>query len=123
MLPLIRQRQILVVDDDPFVCETVAMLLESDGHVVTPANSAQQALSLFQLGKFDLVFTDFLMPSMTGDKLAAEIKTLAPRQPVIMLTAHPEKFQRLDHPFTGIDLVIGKPFDLENLREGVALAD
>jgi CheY-like chemotaxis protein len=48
----------MVVDDEPMVCDTVMMLLESDGHSVTRANSGRQALSLFQPGKFDLIFTD-----------------------------------------------------------------
>src|SRR5207244_7551821 len=88
-----RKRQILVVDDEPMVCETVMMLLEADGHMVTRAYSAQQALSLFQPGRFDLIFTDFFMPTMTGEQLAVAIKLQSPGQPVVMLTAYSEKLQ------------------------------
>jgi CheY-like chemotaxis protein len=117
--PDMRQRQILVVDDEPLMCETVMMLLESEGHLVTRANSGQQALSLFQPGRFDLIFTDFFMPSMTGEQLAVAIKSQSPAQPVVMLTAYPEKLQSRARPPSVVDLFIGKPFELDSLRAAI----
>jgi two-component system cell cycle sensor histidine kinase/response regulator CckA len=114
-----RQRQIMVVDDEPLVCETVIMLLESEGHRVTRAHSAQQALSLFQPGKFDLIFTDFFMPWMTGEQLAYAIKSQCPAQPVVMLTAYSEKLQSWQRPASVVDLFIGKPFELDSLRAAI----
>jgi CheY-like chemotaxis protein len=112
-----RKRQILVVDDDAIVCETVMMILQIDGHVVHSANSGAQALALFEPGKFDLIITDFFMPAMTGEKLAAAIKTQSPTQPVVMLTAYPEKLSR-ENP-QAIDLLLGKPFEINALRDAV----
>ena len=114
-----RKRQILVVDDEPLVCETVMMLLESEGHLVTRASSGQQALSLFRPGKFDLIFTDFFMPSMTGEQLTVAIKSQCPAQPVVMLTAYPEKLQAYGRPPSAVDLFIGKPFELDSLRAAI----
>ncbi len=114
-----RKQQILVVDDEPLVCETVMMLLESEGHVVARANSAQQALALFQPGRFDLIFTDFFMPTMTGEQLAIAIKSRCPAQPVVMLTAYPEKLQSYGRPPSVVDLFIGKPFEVESLRAAI----
>jgi len=111
------KRHILVVDDDAFVCEAVTMILEIDGHLVDSASSGAQALALFQPGKFDLIITDFFMPAMTGEKLAAAIKTRSPSQPVVMLTAYPEKLSR-ENP-EGVDLLIGKPFEINALRDAV----
>src|SRR5258706_9791557 len=67
-------RRILVVDDEPFVCDAVKMMLMFDGHIVETANNGKEALDIFSTGKFDLVITDFAMPSMKGDELAAQIK-------------------------------------------------
>ena len=111
------KRHILVVDDDALVCETVTMILQIDGHVVDSASSGAQALALFQPGKFDLIITDFFMPAMTGEKLAAAIKTRSPSQPVVMLTAYPEKLSR-ENP-QDVDLLIGKPFEINALRDAV----
>jgi CheY-like chemotaxis protein len=120
--PKIPAKRILVVDDEPFVCDAVKMMLAFDGHQVQTANSGKEALALFENGKFDLVITDFAMPEMKGDELANAIKTRAPEQPVVMITAYAEMLQASDHPLPGVDFVISKPFLLENLREAIGRA-
>jgi len=114
------QRRILVVDDEPFVCDAVKMMLTFDGHVVETASNGKDALEMFEKGKFDLVITDFAMPNMKGDELAATIKARSPGQPVVMITAYAEMLQSSGNPLTGVDFVISKPFLLENLREAIA---
>jgi CheY-like chemotaxis protein len=113
-------RHILVVDDEPLVCQTVQILLEPEGYVVDGAKSGAEALALFEPGKFDMVFTDYLMPEMKGDQLAAAIKRRAPKQPIVMLTAYPEKLQSSDCPLGGVDSFICKPFEAETLRTAIA---
>jgi len=117
--PAFPQRRILVVDDEPFVCDAVKMMLAFDGHVVEVANSAQEALTKMAESKFDVVITDFAMPVMKGDELAAIIKKRDPKQPVILITAYAEMLQSTGNPLTGVDCVISKPFLLENLREAL----
>src|SRR5215510_7476927 len=114
--PAFPQRRILVVDDEPFVCDAVKMMLTFDGHIVETASNGKDALEKFENGKFDLVITDFAMPTMKGDELAAAIKAKAPRQPVVMITAYAEMLQSSGNPLKGVDFMIGKPFLLENLR-------
>ena len=92
------------------------MLLNIDGHEVETTNSSQEALGIFESGRFDLVFTDFAMPGMNGHQLAAAIKAGAPNQPVIMITGHAGTLL----PSPDVDFVIGKPFLLEHLREAIA---
>src|SRR5215831_20946303 len=118
--PVIPAKKILVVDDEPFVCDAVKMMLEFDGHDVHTANNAKEALERFDQGRFDLVITDFAMPVMKGDELAAAIKARSPGQPVVMITAYAEMLQTGGHPLKGIDFVVSKPFLLENLREAIA---
>lgn len=115
-----RQRHILVVDDESFVRQSVHILLQGEGYLVEDAESGAEALALFEPGKFDMIFTDYLMPGMRGDQLAAAIKERAPNQPVVMLTAFLEKFQSAEHRPGGVDSVIGKPFALDALRSALA---
>jgi CheY-like chemotaxis protein len=115
-----RQRHILVVDDESFVRQSVQILLQGDGYLVHEAKSGAEALAMFEPDKFEMVFTDYLMPEMRGDKLAAAIKQRSPKQPVVMLTAFPERFQSADcHP-GGVDALICKPFGLDTLRAVLA---
>jgi CheY-like chemotaxis protein len=108
-------QRILVVDDEPFVCESVKMLLAYDGHVVETAGGGNEALAKYDPAKFDLVITDFSMEGMKGDQLARAIKQLAPDKPIILLTAFPPE-RKPD----GIDLVLTKPFYFDSLREALA---
>jgi putative two-component system response regulator len=118
--PGIPQRKILVVDDEPFVCDAVKMMLSFDGHLVETASNGKQALDLLQKSRFDLVITDYAMPSMKGDELAAQIKSQTPGQPVVMITAYAEMLQASGNALKGVDCIISKPFLLENLREAIA---
>jgi CheY-like chemotaxis protein len=108
--------RILVVDDEPTVGNTVKMLLKFDGHDVEAANSSKEALDMFESGQFDLIFTDYTMPGMNGNQLAAAIKAGAPDQPIVMITAHAGTLP----PSPNVDFVVGKPFRLEHLREAIA---
>ena len=107
-------RRILVVDDEPLVCDAVKMLLAFDGHSVQTATNAADALTLFGREKFDLV-----MPGMRGDQLAAAIKARDPKQPVVMITAHAEMLPGGPSPPEGVDVLISKPFLLQHLRDAI----
>ncbi len=119
-MPDVPHRRILVVDDEPFVCEAVELMLRFDGHEVATAGSGKAALEMLGAGKFDLVITDYEMPGMKGDELATAIKGRFPKLPVVMITAYAELLQSSGKPATGVDAVISKPFLLENLREAIA---
>jgi CheY-like chemotaxis protein len=118
--PAFPQRRILVVDDEPLVCDAVRMMLDFDGHVVKTAGNGKEALAMLEKDQFDLVITDFEMPAMKGDELAAAIKARRPKQPVVMITAYAEMLKSSGNPLTGVDLIISKPFLLENLRAAIA---
>ena len=120
--PATTPKRILVVDDEPFVCDAVKMMLEFDGHKVQTASSAKAALESFSPEKFDLVITDYAMPLMKGDELAQRIRERAPGPPVVLITAYAEMLQASQSPLAGVDSVVSKPFLLEDLRAAISKA-
>jgi CheY-like chemotaxis protein len=114
------QRRILVVDDEPLVCDAVKMMLEFDGHLVETASSGKDALEVLAKARFDLIIIDFEMPVMKGDELAVAVKAREPKQPIVMITAYAEMLQASGNRLTGVDCLISKPFLLENLRAAIA---
>jgi CheY-like chemotaxis protein len=116
---VVRGKRVLLVDDEPFVRNATAMLLGVDAHEVTEAENGVQALELFQRNRFDLVITDYQMPEMKGDELAARIRQLAPAQPIIMITAYHE---RLGDPSVPVAAILAKPFAFDLLRRTIAQA-
>jgi CheY-like chemotaxis protein len=115
-------KKILVVDDEPLVCEAVKMMLEFDGHEVITAGDGSEALELFEQGSFDLVITDYKMPGMHGDELATALKARRPGQPVIMLTAHAEMIKTTAVPLNGVDELVSKPFQFADLQAAIKKA-
>lgn len=119
-MPGVSPKRILVVDDEPIVCDAVKMMLEFDGHKIETANGADEALAAFEKASFDVVITDYSMPGMKGNELAARLKALKPGQPVVMITAYAEMLAAEQTPLDAVDHLISKPFLLEDLRAAVA---
>jgi two-component system phosphate regulon response regulator PhoB len=109
-------KRILLVEDERAVREALRVLFTMDAHTVVEANNGAEALALFRNGRFDLVVTDFEMPFVKGDELAARIRRLSPQQPILMLTAYSHK-RSVENP---VDVVVNKPFDSTLLRETMA---
>jgi signal transduction histidine kinase len=112
--------RILIVEDEPLVREVLGVYLTEDHHQITTAVNGREGLEKFQAGDFDLVLTDRAMPEMNGDQLAAEIKKLKPRQPLILLTGFGDLMTGAGEQPDGVDLVVSKPFTLNTLRGAIA---
>jgi CheY-like chemotaxis protein len=111
--------KILLVDDDLDANNTVAWMLEFDGHEVRTVNSSEAALALLAKSRFDLIITEYWLPSMKGDELAAIIKQEYPDHPIILMAANSEEINADAHPFAGVDCLVSKSFSLVQLREAM----
>lgn len=109
-----------MVDDEPAVANVMEMMLRFEGHEVQTVTGGREALALLEQNQFDFIITDYAMPEMKGDELAAIIKQRWPKQPVIMLTAHAEMLKGSGLAMSGIDALINKPFLLDDLRTAMA---
>lgn len=79
--------RILVVDDDPFVAEMLAVILDADGYTVETAENGADALAKFSAApETGLVISDMNMPGMTGLELIGRIRAAKPGFPAILLT-------------------------------------
>jgi signal transduction histidine kinase/ActR/RegA family two-component response regulator len=107
--------RILMVEDDVLVSSVVAPALEGDGHTVTTCGSADQAACLLSEDqRFDVVFTDMVMPGkMTGMDLVLWCREHAPDLPVVVATGY------TTHSVDGAE-VLRKPYDIEMLVAALA---
>ena len=106
---------VLVVDDDEMVRSTVTRLLTLSGHEVNRASSGAEALSMFDENTYDIVFTDFGMPEMTGAELAQKLKDNDPDLPVILLTGYTETETAINE----VDGILSKPFKRDELETAI----
>ena len=116
-----RTLNVLVADDEQPVREVLSQYLTSDGHMVETTSNGRDALEKMRAGGIDLVVTDMGMPDMSGDQLAVSIKRIK-AVPVIMLTALKEFIEVDKQKPSGVDIIVGKPVTLVDLRKAIAQA-
>jgi CheY-like chemotaxis protein len=116
------KKYILVVDDDPDLVETVAMMLESKGCEVGKAYDGVEGEESIKQRRPDLVILDVMMPRKDGYILCAELKSDPKTRdiPVVLLTAVGEavpstRYSHADGMATEADDYIPKPIDTEGL--------
>ena len=78
--------QILVVDDDPSVRESLGMLLLAAGYDVAEADSGVSALSQLNRTVPDLIVTDLNMPQMSGVELISQVRSRFPPIPIVAMS-------------------------------------
>jgi len=115
------RERILFVDDEPAIARMQRMNLEKLGYAVTVFTSSREALDAFRAAPdaFDVVITDMAMPHMDGDRLAAEIKALRPRTPVILCTGFSERANDEALAPLGLDGFLMKPVDRDRMARAV----
>ena len=107
-----RTGHILLVEDNEEVGQFAEALLSELGHRVEWARSGEEALALAGASRFDAVFSDVVMPGMSGLELADQLKRIRPRLPVILTTGYSDE---IAEGGTGGRPVILKPYRLETL--------
>jgi PAS domain S-box-containing protein len=114
---------VLLAEDNPINAKIVMTMLRREGHSVVHVVDGRAALAAFEAGAFDLVLMDVQMPGLDGLDATRAIRTLEEgrgrRVPVVALTAGvmPEEVERCYA--AGIDEVLGKPLNLQQLRATV----
>ncbi len=106
---------VLVVDDEPKLCDLLSSALsQNDVHVFTASNGVQ-ALAILEQEDIDLVISDWRMPGMDGPQLLAEVKQRYSHLPVIVMTAYSTVKNAVQSMRNGAYDYIAKPFDIDEL--------
>jgi len=108
--------RILVVDDEVNICRLLDRYLTRLGHAVTTAHSVPEAVALLGPDRFDLVLTDLRLPGLSGIDLLNEVRARAAGTRMILMSAHADVTHAAQAIERGIDQLIIKPFDLEDIR-------
>ena len=111
-----KKNRILIVDDDHAMRLALSESLESCGYDIGAAENGNEALSLFNKRKFDLVVTDMKMPGMTGIEVLQGVKKMSPDIPVILITAYGTVNTAVEAMKEGAAEFIMKPFSLDDLE-------
>ncbi len=112
--------RILVVDDDPTVCDVMTLTLQNSGLYAVGFTSAHNALESLKNHEWDLVLTDIYMKEMNGLDFLREIKMLYSDMPVIVITAYASVKTALEAVKNGAEDYLIKPHDIKVLHHRVS---
>jgi CheY-like chemotaxis protein len=114
---MMRSARILVIDDEEAVRDILSRMLRTKGHQVETASDGDEGIELFKKQPFDLVFTDLGMPKLSGWDVGKALKKLNPKIPIIMITGWGMELNREKMGQNGIDLMISKPFNFDQVTQ------
>ena len=106
--------RILVVEDEPSICENLVYALEADGFAVASAATGSAALRLVETQPCDLVILDVGLPDMTGFEVCRAIRQTR-SVPILFLTARSSEVDRVVGLEIGGDDYVVKPFSPREL--------
>jgi two-component system, chemotaxis family, chemotaxis protein CheY len=113
-----KQRRILVVDDDPSICQTLRIGLGKAGYEVIEARDGDEGLRHWRVGGADLIVADIYMPHKSGLQLIMELRAESPSTPIIAMSdgGRTKNLGPLEYSeVLGTVRTIAKPFTLEQM--------
>ena len=112
-----------MVDDEPAMCDLIASIASSSGYDIVTATHVTEALARLDAGeRFDLAVLDVVMPAMSGDDLAREIRRRDPDAKVLFVTGYNEALFQARPVLWHGETFLDKPFTPASLLEAMAMA-
>ena len=117
-------KQILIVDDEPFIRQTISEVTQKYGMVADTASDGKQALSLIGQRTYDLVVSDIKLPHATGYEVFAAARAKNEQLPVILMTGfgYDPNHSIVRANREGLSAVLYKPFKIDQLMAEIRQA-
>ena len=111
----LRDKKILIVDDDPEVMASIDQAIQSEGALTQTCSDGNTAVRICEADPPDLVVLDMMLPKRSGFLVLERIKKLAAPPKVVMVTANEGKRHQQYAENLGVDGYLLKPVRLERL--------
>lgn len=108
--------RILLVEDDPSLCDAAAYWLRARGYEVDCCKDGEEAAWYMKEGSFDCILLDRMLPHIDGLTLLSQLRARRDFTPVILVTALGSLFDKLSGLDGGADDYLVKPFEMEELE-------
>jgi DNA-binding response OmpR family regulator len=113
--PANREINLLIVEDEHHLAESVARRMEEEGYSVDVANDGEEGFRLASTKKYHLIILDLLLPKKDGLQVLREIRRNKVQSMVLVLTARSTVEERVDGLRLGADDYLTKPFAFAEL--------
>lgn len=110
---------ILIIEDEVLLANSIKSLLERKGFQVEMVHDGESGVEYAELGIYDLIILDVMMPKMDGYEVARQLRSKRCNTPILMLTAKSEVRDRITGLDAGADYYLTKPFDSGELMASI----
>ncbi|MDD5907538.1 MAG: response regulator transcription factor [Clostridia bacterium] len=107
--------KILIIEDEKLLADSIKVLLERKGFQVECAYDGKTGEEYAELGIYDLLILDVMMPELNGYQVAQQVRAKRCSTPILMLTARSDLEDRIAGLNAGADYYLTKPFDTREL--------
>ena len=107
--------KILIIEDEKLLADSLKVLLEAKGFTVDAVYDGETGAAYAELGIYDLLILDVMMPGMDGYQVARQVRAKRFATPILMLTAKSDILDRVEGLNAGADYYLTKPFDTREL--------
>ena len=107
--------KILIVEDDKMLADSLKEMLIKKGFDVEAVYDGEDGAEYAELGVYDLLILDVMMPKMNGYEVARHVRAKRCATPILMLTAKSGLEDRIEGLNAGADYYLTKPFDTREL--------
>ncbi|MCF8484748.1 MAG: response regulator [Rhodobacteraceae bacterium] len=113
--------RVLLIEDEPNICEAIRFILSRDGCDVTTLCDGTGMAEAMRKGMPDLVILDLMLPGMSGMEILAQLRAdpATHALPVMMLTAKGQGRDREAAERAGVNMFMTKPFSNDDIRAAV----
>ena len=111
--------KILVIEDEKLLADSIKEMLERKGFQVEAVYDGETGKEYAELGIYDLLILDVMMPKMDGYEVARQVRLHRCNTPILMLTAKSDVADRIAGLNAGADYYLTKPFDSGELLASI----
>ena len=116
--------RILIIEDEPALCQLYQTVLEREGYEVALAYSGESGIAAARQATPDLVILDLILPAMPGVQVARQLREegFLDKAPLIVTSGVGEDETKAIAESLGANAVLSKPFDISSMRDAVKTA-
>ena len=107
--------KVLIIEDEKLLADSIKAVLEKKGFQVEAVYDGETGVEYAELGMYDLLILDVMMPGMDGYQVARKVRSSRCSTPILMLTAKSGLEDRIEGLNAGADYYLTKPFDSREL--------
>ena len=114
--------KVLVVDDKKIIGDLFDFTLGYSGYDITVVDNAVAAIDAVKNKEFDIAFIDIVMPDKDGVSILQDIRVIAPKLPIVMMSGYSVEEKRSKSKDLGAITCLKKPFEMEDVKKVIKVA-